>query len=88
MTDKIWIAGISFLCIAFGLAKVLRPQFFLALRRRHPWFDMLDIYSFIFKSAYAELAVRINGGLLLIVGAGLAAWVIFSKTELASRALS
>jgi hypothetical protein len=77
MTGKHWVSGLSFLCIGFGLAKVLYPLFFLELRNRRPWFNTVDIYSFIFKGACAELAVRINGGLLLIIGIGLAAWVVF-----------
>lgn len=75
MTDKIWVAFLALLCLAFGLAKLLRPLFFLQLRRRYPWFDALDIYSFIYKSAHAEQAVRINGGVLLVMGVGLAVWV-------------
>lgn len=77
MTDKHWLGGLCFLCIVFGLAKLLYPLFFLELRKRHPWFDAVDIYSFIFKSVYAEQAVRINGALLLIIGVGLAAWIVF-----------
>ena len=77
MPEKFWVGCVAVLCVGFGLAKALRPQFFLELRRRHPWFDLFDIYSFIFKSKYAEQAVRINGYLLLVIGLGLLAWVIF-----------
>jgi len=73
---KFWVGCVAVLCIGFGLAKALGPQFFLELRHRHPWFDLFDMYSFIFKSEYAEKAVRINGYLLLVIGLGLLAWVI------------
>lgn len=59
-----------------GLAKALWPNFFLDLRRRYPCFDLLDLYSFIFKSEYAEQVVRINGYILLAIGLGLLAWTI------------
>lgn len=77
MTDKIWISCIAALCVGFGLAKIFWPPFFLELRRRHSWFDVFDIYSFIFKSAYVDQAVRFNGYVLLVIGLGLVAWVIF-----------
>jgi hypothetical protein len=77
VTEKIWVACIAALCLGFGLAKALRPQFFLGLRQRYSWFNLFDIYSSIFKSDYAEQAVRINGYLLLVIGLGLMAWVIF-----------
>lgn len=75
MTERIWVGFLALLCMVFGLAKLLRPLFFLQLRKRHPWFNAVDIYSFIYKSAYAEHAIRVNGGLLVIIGLGLAAWV-------------
>jgi hypothetical protein len=77
MTEKILVICAAAICIGFGLAKAIWPQFFLELRRRHPWFDLLDIYSFIFKSNYAEQTVRINGYVLLVIGFGLLAWLIF-----------
>lgn len=77
MTEKMWISCVATLCLGLGLVKVLWPQFFLDLRRRYPWSDFLDIYSFIFKSTYAERAVRVNGYLLLVIGFGLVVWVVF-----------
>lgn len=76
MSVKLWVGGIAILCMGFGLAKALWPHFFLDLRRRYPWFDLLDLYSFIFKSEYAEQVVRINGYILLAIGVGLLAWAI------------
>jgi hypothetical protein len=77
MTDKFWVVLMAALCLVFGLAKALRPQVFLALRQRYSWYNLFDIYSSIFKSAYAEQAVRINGYLLVLIGIGLIAWAIF-----------
>jgi hypothetical protein len=77
MSAKIWVGGIAIACVLFGVAKAIWPQFFLELRRRYPWFDLFDIYSFIFKSEYAEQVVRINGYLLLAIGIGLLVWVIY-----------
>ena len=77
MNEKIWISCLAVLCIGFGLAKSLRPQFFLELRRRHTWFDLFDVYSSIFKSKHAEKAVQINGYLLLAIGCRLVAWLVF-----------
>ncbi len=77
MSEKFWIGGLAALCIIFGLWKILRPRYFLSLREKYGWVDMLDIYSFIFKTRFAERTVVINGYLLLIIGLGLAAWVIW-----------
>jgi hypothetical protein len=74
-----WISCIAALCFGFGFAKVLWPRFFLELRRRHAWLDVFDIYSFVFKSKYAEKVVRINGYFLWVIGVGLVAWVILKS---------
>lgn len=79
-TPKIWIGCIAALCFGFGVAKALRPKFFLELRSRYSWVDVFDIYSFIFKSSYAEQVVRYNGYLLLVIGLGLAAWVVLNRS--------
>lgn len=77
VTDKFWVVIIAALCLVFGLAKTLRPHIFLAPRQRYSWRNFFDIYSSIFKSAYGKQAVRINGCLLLAIGIGLMAWVIY-----------
>jgi hypothetical protein len=77
MNQKEWIQCVATLCFLFGLAKVLWPRFFIDMRRSHPWFDLFDFYSFVFKSKYAERAVRVNGCLLLVISVGFAVWTIF-----------
>lgn len=77
MNEKIWIGCLAAFCIGFGLAKSFRPQFFLGLRRSHPWLNLFDLYSAFFESKYAEKIVQINGYILLAIGLGLAFWVIF-----------
>lgn len=77
MSEKLWVSGLAALCIIFGLLKILRPKSFLSLREKHPWVNVLDIYSFIFKTRFAERAVVINGYLLLLIGIGLAGWVLW-----------
>lgn len=78
MRDEIWISCIATLCVVFGFAKNFFSQFFLKLRNRYSLFNVFNIYSFIFKSTYADQAVRINGYILLVIGLGLFSWVVYN----------
>jgi hypothetical protein len=78
MAQDLWIGIIAVVSLAFGLAKALKPQYFLELRKRHSWVNVFDVYAFVFKTKHAETAIRINGYILLLIGASLAAWLVLA----------
>lgn len=72
---RIYIAVLALCCIGFGMLKILRPQFFLDIRRRYPWLSFFDFYAFIYKSRHTRQIVVVNDYLLLAIGLGLLIWV-------------
>jgi hypothetical protein len=60
------IFGVLMLLVGFW--KAFRPMWWVELRRRYPWYDKLDLYSFLYKGARAEKTVRINGYGLIGIG--------------------
>jgi hypothetical protein len=68
MTDDRLLILIGALAILTGFWKAFRPMWWVDLRRRHPWYDKLDPYSFLYNDARAEKTVRISGFGLIVIG--------------------
>jgi uncharacterized protein YjeT (DUF2065 family) len=68
MTDQSMLVIIGLLILLIGFWKAFHPMWWVNLRRRYPWYDRLDLYSFLYKGHRAEKTVRVNGYGLIVVG--------------------
>lgn len=62
------LAILGAVCLLVGFWKAFLPTWWVNLRRRHPWWDKVDLYSFLYEGARAEKTVRINGFALILIG--------------------
>jgi uncharacterized membrane protein HdeD (DUF308 family) len=76
MRDQFWLMFIGVMALFVGLWKAFQPTWWVHLRRRHPWYDKLDLYAFLYKGNRAEKTVRLNGYALIVVGVALLIFVI------------
>ncbi len=76
MRDQFWLMIIGVLVLSVGLWKAFQPTWWVRLRRRHPWYDKLDLYAFLYKGVRAEKTVRLNGYVLIVFGVVLLIFVI------------
>lgn len=65
--DFMLINAFSALVFLVGVAKLVSPEAFLALRRKFPWWDKLDFWAFLYRSNRAVTVVRIIGGVLILM---------------------
>jgi uncharacterized membrane protein HdeD (DUF308 family) len=68
MTNQFWLVIIGVLILLIGLWKAFQPMWWVNCRRRYPWYDKLELYSFLYKGARAEKTVRLNGYALIVIG--------------------
>jgi hypothetical protein len=68
MADRSALVFLGAVCLLVGFSKASHPIWWLDLRRRHPWWDKVDFYAFLYKGRRAEKTVRISGYGLIFIG--------------------
>jgi hypothetical protein len=85
MTDQFWLLTVGVTTLFVGFWKAFHPMWWVDFRRRHPWYDKLDLHSFLYKGARAEKTVRLNGYGLIVFAVIVLVAVIFFEQPSAAR---